>query len=153
MDKKRALKIGGIALATFVVLYVGFTYWGRRQTQQAANATANQTDASMDASTAPGNVSLGTLSNFGITTSNSPDALALNASAAFTPGNVQSWHYAMADQAIIPASSWEYDPNYHIPYSVPTLPTGFQAPTVSAQTGTYIGNAPYVTNAIRPEVA
>jgi hypothetical protein len=153
MDKKHVLKVTGIAVATGVVLWLGFTYWNYRKLQSANAGTQDQTDASMSASVAPGNVSIGQLASMGLTTNNSDSAIANNTFASFTPQNIQTAAYTLTNDSMIPASSWEYDPNYHIPYGVPTLPTGFQAPTVSTEQGAYISGGTYAPTGIMLESA
>lgn len=151
MDTKRLLKAGAYTLGVGVVLFVGFMWWQNRQLQNAANATANETDASMDASTSPGNIQLGSMPPGNISIGNSPMDNSLNTYASFTPQNVQSWVASESNASMTPVTGWEYDPNYHLPYSVPTLPTGFQAPTVSTEQGAYVGTGTYMSGGLMLE--
>jgi hypothetical protein len=142
-NKEHYVKVGFIAVVIGLLLYAAFFAYSQWKAQQAANATANNTDASMDASTAPANIMLGQLPSDMISTGNSEQDASLNTYASYTPQNVQDWVAFNAGASMVPASSWEYDPNYHLPYDVPTLPTGFQAPTVGNGSGTYVYGGNY----------
>lgn len=151
-NKEHYIKVGAAVIGTFAVLYVAFFAYSQWKAKQAANATVDQTDASMSAAVAPADIQIGNLPSMSISTGNSEQDVALNTFAAYTPQSVQDWASFHSGAGMIPTSAWEYDPNYHVPYQVPNLPTGFQAPTVGNGTGTYVYNAGYdVTNKLQLE--